>query len=124
MGAAFPLLFRPLKRMFMTMDIDHGHNIKRTREIPAGEFKAKCLKLMDEVQQTGEEVIITKRGKPVAKLVPAAKEKPFLFGSMKGSVRITGDIVGPILDEDWEEQWLKKWDRRLAETGGKKQERE
>ncbi len=42
------------------------------KKIPAGEFKAKCLKLMDEVQQTGQEVIITKRGKPVARLVPVA----------------------------------------------------
>ena len=43
-------------------------------EIAAGEFKARCLKLMDEVQATGEEVVITKRGKPVAKLVPVKKE--------------------------------------------------
>jgi antitoxin (DNA-binding transcriptional repressor) of toxin-antitoxin stability system len=56
-------------------------------EIPAGEFKAKCLKLLDEVQQ--------KRGKPVARLVPLAAELPDIFGRMKGTVEILGDIVSP-----------------------------
>ena len=71
------------------------------KKIPAGEFKAKCLKLMDEVQQTGQEVIITKHGKPVAKLAPLEKELPSLFGCMKGSIVILGDIIGPI-DVEWE----------------------
>ena len=93
--------------------------MKSAKQVPAGEFKAKCLKLMDRVQDTGEELVITKHGKPVAKLVPVQDEKPSLFGSMKGSVEIVGDIVGPVLDEDWEEQWLKKWDERLAEDRSK-----
>jgi prevent-host-death family protein len=85
-----------------------------SKTIPAGEFKAKCLKLMDEVERTGQELVITKRGKPVAKLVPAKgipERKPsLLFGCMKGTVEILGDIVEPVIDPDWEEQMLKDWD--------------
>jgi prevent-host-death family protein len=73
------------------------------KQIAAGEFKAKCLALMDEVQQTGEPVLITKRGKPVAKLVPAPAPLDDIFDYMKGKVKIVGDIVGPITpEEDWE----------------------
>jgi len=64
----------------------------RPTVIPAGEFKAKCLKLLDEVQQKHREIIITKRGKPVARLLPLAAEMPDIFGRMRG---ILGDIVGP-----------------------------
>ncbi|MBI4397984.1 MAG: type II toxin-antitoxin system prevent-host-death family antitoxin [Candidatus Omnitrophica bacterium] len=72
----------------------------------AGEFKAKCLKLMDTVQQYGEEIVITKHGKPVAKLVPILEEKKngktkSGYGSMAGTITILGDIVGPIVEE-WE----------------------
>lgn len=71
-------------------------------EIAAGQFKAQCLKLMDQVQQTKEEVIITKHGRPVARLVPIELEtKDSIVGWMKGSVVITGDIVAP-LDEVWD----------------------
>lgn len=52
-----------------------------TMTVPAGEFKAKCLALLDQVAQTGEEVVVTKRGKPVARLLPL-EEPP----SVKGSV--------------------------------------
>lgn len=65
----------------------------RKREIAAGEFKAKCLQLMDEVNQTGVEIIITKRGKPVARLMPVEREAASAFGWMKGTVEIHGDIV-------------------------------
>jgi|HubBroStandDraft_1064217.scaffolds.fasta_scaffold05299_10 prevent-host-death family protein len=67
---------------------------KTTRiEIPAGEFKAKCLKLLDEVHQRRIQLVITKRGKPVARLVPLAEELPDIFGRMKGTGEILGDIV-------------------------------
>ena len=69
-------------------------------EIPAGEFKARCLRLMDEVQKTRRPVVITKRGKPVAKLVPAEEEIPSIFGRMKGTVTILGDIISPI-EQEW-----------------------
>ncbi len=73
-------------------------------EITATEFKAKCLKLMDEVAKTHEPVIVTKRGKPVAKLVPVESEdeRKSWFGYMAGTIEITGDIMAPIEDEDWE----------------------
>lgn len=69
--------------------------------IPAGEFKAHCLKLMDEVQQSHEEIVITKFGKPVAKLVPIDdKEEKSLFGFLKGTVTIKGNLVAPT-GEKW-----------------------
>jgi prevent-host-death family protein len=74
------------------------------RSVPAGTFKAQCLALMDEVQATHEPVVITKRGKPVAKLVPVeTEEKDDLFGLWKGKVKITGDIVSPVFDlDEWD----------------------
>ena len=71
------------------------------KTIAAGEFKAKCLSLMDEVERTGEPLVITKRGRPVARLVPEPPERNSLFGMMRGSVIIKGDIISP-LDEPWE----------------------
>ena len=70
-------------------------------KIGAGEFKAKCLALLDEVQRQRKEVVITKRGKPVAKLVPVNERPPTFIGSMKGTMEILGDIVSPI-DVKWE----------------------
>lgn len=72
-------------------------------EIAAGQFKSQCLKLMDQVQQTKEEIVITKYGTPVARLVPIASEdvESSIIGWMQGSVKITGDIVAP-LNESWE----------------------
>jgi prevent-host-death family protein len=69
-------------------------------EVPAGEFKARCLRLMDEVQKTRRPVVITKRGKPVAKLVPVEEEMPSIFGRMRGTVTILGDIISPI-EQEW-----------------------
>jgi prevent-host-death family protein len=71
-------------------------------QIAAGQFKAQCLQLMDQVQQTHEEIVITKHGRPVAKLVPveAAAERS-LLGYLQGSVQVVGDIVSP-LGESWE----------------------
>jgi len=67
------------------------------------EFKLKCFELMDHVKESHEEVIITQDGSPIAKLVPYEEhiEEPVnLFGYMKGSVTINGDILEPI-DENW-----------------------
>ena len=70
--------------------------------IAAGEFKAKCLSLLDEVQASRNEIVIPKRGRPVARLVPVEKELPEpLFGRMKGTGIICGDIISPI-DEPWD----------------------
>ncbi|MDP1572004.1 MAG: type II toxin-antitoxin system prevent-host-death family antitoxin [Vicinamibacterales bacterium] len=70
--------------------------------IPAAEFKAGCLALMDRVRERGEEYIVTKHGEPVARLVPVAPETARSpFGWIAGSVTEHGDIVTP-LDEPWE----------------------
>jgi len=68
--------------------------------IPAAVFKAECLKLMDEVARTGQPVVITKHGKPVAQLAPVAAEPKSLFGYMKNTVTIKRDIVAPT-DVSW-----------------------
>lgn len=68
----------------------------------AGEFKTRCLKLMDQVRKTREPLLITKRGKPVAKLVPTDKPATDVFGCLKGVVTIVGDIESPMApSEDW-----------------------
>jgi prevent-host-death family protein len=71
------------------------------KTIKASEFKAKCLQLMDEVNETGKEIIITKNGKPVSKLIPFRKKPKTLFGAHKNEITIKGDIVSP-LDIEWE----------------------
>ncbi|HZQ19840.1 MAG TPA: type II toxin-antitoxin system Phd/YefM family antitoxin [Terriglobales bacterium] len=75
------------------------------KEMAAGEFKAKCLRVMDQVQKTREPVLITKRGKPVAQLVPAPGSPEDIFDYMKGKVTIPDnvDVVSPVIPEDeWE----------------------
>lgn len=72
--------------------------------IPAGEFKAKCLKLLDEVAAKRETLVITKHGKPVAEVRPIPEpkvERQGIVGSMKGSVLWEGDIISPI-DVEWD----------------------
>jgi len=68
------------------------------REISASEFKAKCLKLLDRVARTRQPLTVTKRGKPVARVVPLTVTDP---RSLRGSLKINGDIVAPI-DVEWE----------------------
>ena len=71
------------------------------RMIKASEFKAKCLAIMDEVERTGQAVVITKNGKPVAELVPHRPRKKNARGILKDRLFITGDIISPI-DIQWE----------------------
>jgi prevent-host-death family protein len=72
------------------------------KKIAAGAFKANCLSIMDEVQAKKETVVITKRGKPVAKLVPIETLNDDLFDSLRGKVTIVGDVVSPALTlEEW-----------------------
>lgn len=70
-------------------------------KVPAGEFKAKCLGLLDEVQRSRNEIVITKRGRAVARLLPVDDEPPRVFGRMKGSVEILGDLIAPV-GERWD----------------------
>jgi prevent-host-death family protein len=76
------------------------HVDETTHRITAAEFKTNCLRLMDEVAKRRIPLVITKRGKPVAKLVPVEEEPIDLFGYMAGTATIHGDIVGP-LDIEW-----------------------
>lgn len=69
--------------------------------IKASEFKAKCLRLMDQVAETGSTLVITKNGRPVAQLGPVVSRTPTLAGAHRGLIAVVGDIVSPI-DEEWE----------------------
>ena len=71
------------------------------KTIAAGQFKTKCLQLMDEVQKKHLTFVITKHGVPVAKLIPAEEEPINLYGALKGAITIKGDIIAP-LDESWD----------------------
>lgn len=70
------------------------------KRVSAATFKANCLRLMDEVAIRRQPIVITKRGKPVAKLVPADEKPIDLFGYMAGSIKIQGDIISPV-DVEW-----------------------
>ena len=83
------------------------------RSITASEFRAKCLALMDEVAETGEEIVITKRGNPVARLSAYRVRPKTLYGKYRGQIKIHGDLDETV-DEGWEEEVLRKWDERFA----------
>jgi prevent-host-death family protein len=73
------------------------------KKIAAGKFKAQCLKVMEQVRTTREPVLITKRGQPLAKLVPAEKTSDDFIGRLEGIVTIVGDIESPVVPlEDWD----------------------
>jgi prevent-host-death family protein len=69
--------------------------------VAASEFKTHCLELMEYVRETGREVVVTKHGKPVAKLVPVSAGGRDFIGSLRGTVTYLGDIVAPT-GEVWE----------------------
>jgi len=71
------------------------------RTMKAGQFKARCLKVMDEVEASGTPVIITKRGRPVAQLGPVLERPRTLVGFLRGRLRIKGNIVSPA-DVEWD----------------------
>ena len=74
------------------------------KKMAAGFFKANCLAVMDEVQAKHETVVITKRGKPVAKLVPLNTETDEIYNFLAGKGTITGDVVSPAISpEEWGE---------------------
>jgi prevent-host-death family protein len=74
------------------------------KEIAISEFKAKCLALLDQVQKTRKPIRVTRRGRPVAEVVPPSPvPSNDWIGSMQGKSKILGDIVSPASDEsDWE----------------------
>ena len=82
-----------------------GNIASTTRTMKASEFKAKCLRLMDEVAEHGEEIVITKNGRPVAKLAPYQRKPKMSFGRNRENIRVLGDIVSPMPSE-----WFEKPD--------------
>jgi prevent-host-death family protein len=91
-------------------------------DISAAQFKAECLKLMDLVEKTREPITITKHGRPVAQLAPVPADEDSLFGYMKDTLKIEGDVMAP-LDEEWsalsgDEDHL--YTRRLGKPARKK----
>ena len=72
------------------------------KKMPAATFKTHCLTVMDEVHAKRQPILITKHGKPIAKLVPADESKDVIFNFMAGRGRILGDIISPALTrDDW-----------------------
>jgi prevent-host-death family protein len=72
------------------------------KKMPAGAFKTNCLAVMDQVQARHETVVITKHGKPVAKLVPVDSGKDDIYNFLVGKGAIAGDVVSPVLSaEGW-----------------------
>ena len=85
--------------------------VARSTKVTAADFKARCLQLMDDVQASGKSIVITKRGKPVAQLVPIVEEAPRdIFGCLAHLYTVdVGEPGAPVGDpEDWEA--LKEWD--------------
>ena len=78
------------------------------KEVPISEFRTKCLALIERVRRTRKPLRVTRRGKPIADIVPTAATQPAMdrakwLGSMKGTVKILGDIVSPAIDKnEWE----------------------
>ena len=77
--------------------------------IGAAEFKAHCLRILDEVERTGQPVTITKRGRPVAEVTPAKGKGHSVIGALQGSVIRIGDIVSPAYEQRWNAE-LGIWD--------------
>jgi prevent-host-death family protein len=86
------------------MVIDHG-TLHAMQEIAISRFKATCLAVLEDVRRTHKPVLVTRFGKPVAQIVPPPPPKPRKnwLGSMKGSMKIVGDIISPAVDEsEWD----------------------
>jgi prevent-host-death family protein len=83
------------------MDMCHDVAMKETM-LPASEFKTKCLRLLDEVAEHGDTLVITKRGRPIAKVSPLAANSRRLRGTWKGLVKGNQDVVYFDAGDDWE----------------------
>ena len=91
------------------MVIDHGKIIEKRKDesmeqIAISKFKATCLALLERVKASGEPLVVTKRGEPVAMITPPPPppKAKSAFGCMKGTIAIKGDIISPIGEDDWE----------------------
>ena len=89
-------------------DLLTGHDVQsypkgmKENTVTASEFKAKCLRLLDEVAEHGNNLIITKRGRPIARVAPVTARHKKMWGSWEGIVKIKGDIVN--FHDDWPEE--------------------
>lgn len=83
---------------------DSTQSLPQGRLVPAGEFKTNCLRLMDEVNETGTEIIVTKHRRPVVRISPIRTERPKLVGSCAEQLQILADIDGEsaIPQQDWD----------------------
>lgn len=96
-------------RLSTTIVLDHGHTaiypIPMVESIAISEFKATCLRTLDKVNRTGESIVITRRGEPIALITPAPRPKPEAgwLGCASSEGKIVGDIVASVTEEsDWE----------------------
>jgi prevent-host-death family protein len=74
----------------------------KEQAIPISEFKARCLQLLQEIDSQGGSLVVTKHGRPIAKVVPAAHNRPSRMGDWADFVKIKGDIVTFDSSEEWE----------------------
>ena len=73
------------------------------KEIPISKFKATCLAVLERVRKTGEPILVTRFGQPVAEINPVGGLRPIRLGTGAGNMHILGDIVGPTGDiSEWE----------------------
>ena len=66
------------------------------KTMSASQFKAQCLQVLDEVAEGGLGVVVTKRGRPVARVVPMVDRPERIVGAMKGEIKVHGDIINPL----------------------------
>ena len=87
----------------MTMGRDHG-TIFRMDSLPVSRFKATCLAALERVRKTGRPLLVTKRGVPLAQVLPPPRPEAAAsaFGAMRGRAEELGDIVEPLPEEDWD----------------------
>ncbi len=72
------------------------------QKVPAAQFKAKCLSMMEQVSETGEPIVVTKHGKPVVRVVPVGCENEEIFGFLSGKAKIAGDVEESAPLSDWQ----------------------
>ena len=72
------------------------------KKMAAGQFKNRCLAVMDQVQKSGEPVLVTKHGRPVVKILPAEKLGDDIFGCLADQAVVIGDVMSSTPLEEWE----------------------